>query len=168
MKVPLVILSPALLVAALLLCGAGWHPRGWQPRWPLIGARRIRKPNPVAAHLHMLRNCLVVRYEYSRLAPKSGMPPPLIIAVQSSSFFWPIFQKLRHSVKYSNTTSRSPASIRSLARLILGPKLWSAADPEVPPAASREALASAIFLSRRSATRPMIMLPKKIPKPGDS
>ena|ERR1035438_8651500 len=46
------------LVAALLLCGAGWHPaRGWQPRWQLIGARRIRKPTPVAAHLHILRNC---------------------------------------------------------------------------------------------------------------
>jgi hypothetical protein len=55
MNVPLVILSPALLVAALLLCGAGWHPaRGWQPRWPVY-QDTPRENNISAATLYVVK-----------------------------------------------------------------------------------------------------------------
>src|ERR1700728_1184302 len=80
---------------------------------------------------------IVTRSQYFRLAPKSGTLPLLTATVHSSNFVGPIFQKVRHEVKNSNTVSRSPANNKSFARLIFGPKLFNWGDPRVLPAASR-------------------------------
>jgi hypothetical protein len=44
--------------------------------------------------------CNILRVQYKRFAPKSGIPPKRTISDQSSSFWPPIFQNDLHSAKY--------------------------------------------------------------------
>src|ERR1039457_1992542 len=92
------------------------------------------------------------------LMPKFGVLPLRTASLQASRFWAPVFQKVRQSEKYWSTTSLSPLSSSSFARVILGPNEFSWGEPSIWTDSSRCSLALSTSPCR-IASRPNVVWP---------